>query len=181
MRNEKLPALTKAINADLVPRVKKWLSKHYPEVNFSGPLLDDLMCYAISPEDFFMPTATNAICDHRDGKLKTADGALKLLPDRGLIEIHESMKREPLATVAALAQFQHEHQKYLKNTIRRAVRRENTEGFSNMELVSYLIDSGQISADKASTAEREIRRLRNDDLENISPKDWPRYRTGIED
>ena len=176
MSNEPIPETANVINADLVPRVQEWLKKIYPEAHFSTPLLDDLLCYATNPEEFFMPTAVNAIRDHKDGKLETVDGALKMLPDRGLIEIHESMKRHPRATVAALAQFQHEDDKLLKDFLRRAIRRENCEGMSKDELARHLVETGQIRADQQATARRRINEIRKEDLQRLSERQLKDYR-----
>lgn len=176
-KNEPIPPIANAINADLIPRVKKWLAKHYPEVKFTDSNLSTLMVYATAPDDFKMPTATDAVRACAGGKRLDADDALKLLPDQGLILIHKLMMRHSKATVATLAQFQHQYDLLLNDKLRRAIRRENLEGRSANGLVKHLIDTKQILPSQFDSARRKIQTMRGEDLSNIELKEIANYST----
>ncbi|MDQ8193380.1 hypothetical protein QEH59_03020 [Coraliomargarita sp. SDUM461004] len=179
--NPRIPAIANTLNADLIPKVKKWLEKKHPEANFTDSNLSTLMCYALAPDDFKMTTATDAVNACKNGKSLNLEDALTLLPDAGIILVHKLMTRHPIATVATLAQFQHEDQKLMKNKIRKALRRENLEFQSGNELVQYLADKGQIHPDQIDSARRRLQEMRNEDLQNIDSKNRRYHDTGYKE
>lgn len=170
-KNKPLPAIADAMNADLIPIVQKWLKDEYPEANFTFSNLSTLMCYATSPEEFNLPSVTDAIKAFNGDGIETVEDCYKLLADRGLALVHTLMTRYPKATVATLAKFQHEDAKLMKKKIWNALRRNNLEGMSGNELVEYLIDVGEIDPKDATNARRRLQEMRNKDLENLDSKD----------
>lgn len=175
--NHPLQPLANTLNADLIPRIRAWLRRAYPEEPgaFTDAELSTLLCYALAPENFTMPTASDAVkaCP---GHTKIGfKEVIALLPDAGLICIHNLMTRHPKLTVATLAQFQHEDEKLLRDKLRRAIRRENLEGMMGNELVQYLIDTKQISEFQRGTARRKLTEMRAEDLANLTGKDLSFY------
>lgn len=176
MSNEPIQETANVINADLVPRVRKFIKKKYPDANFTDSNLDTLLCYAISPEDFKMPDAGDVIRAFKSNQVQSVDDGLSLLPDIGLILVHKLMQRHPRATIAALAQFQLEDDKLLKDSLRRAIRRENCEGLSKNELAEHLVDTNQIRPNQKATARRRINEIRKEDLRRLSERQLKDYR-----
>ena len=99
-----------------------------------------------------------------------------LLPDMGLREVHQLMTKHPKATIAALAQFQHEDEKLLRNRLRRAVRRESCEGMRGNELAKHLVDDGQIEPSQQERARRYLNEMRREDLNKLSREQLERYK-----
>ena len=176
MSNEPIPETANVINADLVPRVRKFVEKKYPSAKFTDSDLDTLLCYATVPEDFKMPDAGDVIRAFKSNQIQSVDDGLSLLPDIGLISVHKLMKRHPRATIAVLAQFQMEDEKLLKDSLRRAIRRENCEGLKKNELAEYLLDTNQIKLNQKATARRRINEIRKEELQRLSERQLRDYR-----
>ena len=176
MKNDPKPETANVLNADLVPPVKEWLAKHHPDAKFTDSNLDTLLCYATAPGDFRMPSKTDVVASHEKKRLHNLGDSLLLLPDAGLIEVHQLMTKHPKATIAALAQFQREDEKLLRNRLKRAVRRESCEGMRGNELAKYLVDDGQIEPSQQERARRYLNEMRNKDLAELSDEQLERYK-----
>jgi len=176
MKNDPIPETANVLNADLVPPVKKWLAKHHPDAKFTDSNLDTLLCYATAPDDFWMPSKTDVEASHEKKRLHNLAYSLMLLPDAGLREVHQLMTKHPKATIAALAQFQHEDEKLLRNRLRRAVRRESCEGMRGNELAKHLVDDGQIEPSQQERARRYLNEMRREDLNKLSREQLERYK-----
>ena len=175
-QNEPLPVIANSINADLIPAVRKWLGKHHPDAKYTDSHLSTLMVYALSPDDFKMPNASDAVRAFHGKHLETLSDVLELLPDAGFNQIHALMTRDPVATIAVMAQFQHEDSKLIQNKIKRCLRRENCEGMSGNELVEYLVDTGKIKESDKASARRRLNELRAADMQNLEGSELKYYR-----
>jgi len=171
--NKPLPAIANTINADLLPKVRKWLAKNHPEANFTDSELSTLLCYATTPKDFRVPTPATAGQDWQNGKLSSFKGIVEnALVDPGMVQMHQLMLSHPEATVAALSRFQHEDRKRMLNRVRRALRAENLEGMKGNELVEYLVDVGEFNESERPNLRRRLQEMRSEDaatLKGIDP------------
>ena len=173
---KELPAISDKVNAVLVPKVKKWLSVHFPDVHYSDAELSTLMCYATTPEDFKMPKFHEVlkVCK-REGPEKAEDAIKMVWPDEGIVEIHRLMLKNPEATTATLQQFQHQDKlrKSKRKSLDRFLRAINTSGLSSKEIEDEAYEAyirGEITEEQANRAYRRICEIRNEDLENIELK-----------
>jgi hypothetical protein len=173
--NEPIPETANVINADLVPRIRKFVEKKYPSAKFTDSDLDTLLCYATVPEDFKMPDAGDVIRAFKSNQIQSVDDGLSLLPDAGLISVHQLMQRHPQATIAVLAQFQKEDDKLQRDSLRRAIRRENCEGMNKNELVEYLLNTNQIEPSQKATARKRINEIRKEDSRRLSERQLKDY------
>jgi len=177
--NKPIPAVANTVNADLVPKVRKWLEKNHPDSLFTDGELSTLLCYATTPEDFSMPTSADAVKAFHAGTLQTVEGAMSILPDRGMNEIHRLMLRDPDAVLSALIRFRIEDARGMGDKIRRAIRRENCEGLSGNELVRFLTeDTGEIPVQQAATVRRRLQEMRRDDGKLDPKAPWWRVTEG---
>lgn len=90
--------------------------------------------------------------------------------------MHQLMQRYPRATIAVLAQFQKEDDKLQRDSLRRAIRRENCEGMNKNELVEYLLNTNQIEPSQKATARKRINEIRKEDSRRLSERQLKDYR-----
>lgn len=171
-KNIKIPAIANTLNADLIPKIQKWLKTHYPDAKFTFDELSTLMVLATVPNDFKkLATLDTLLEPMRNGELGTVNGITKhACADLGLVKFQELLIKLPDATLAVMLQFRNEDRKLKNNKLRKIIRSLNCEPMNNSELARYIYDLGVVGSD-VDTIRTRLRELRNEDQSNL--KDAP--------